>query len=119
MAVKTRGRRNIIVGERQFAWYVGDDRDSADHVLHVVSHDKAFNVNYHLDQPEPTRHLAIVGREFPGLADAGGCWKRVLSPRFEEGGAVTPSGVRRLIEWCLTAERELVEVDYRGHPIPS
>ena len=119
MAVKTKGRRKIVVADRPFVWYVGDDRDSNDHILHVVSHDKAFSVNYHLEQPEQIRHLAVVGREFPGLADAGRCWKRVLCPRFEEGGAVTPSGVRRLIEWCLTAERELVEVDYRGQPLPT
>ena len=114
MAVKTKGRRKITVGNRQFVWYMGDDDDSCDHVLHVVSHDKAFNVNYHLEQPAETRHLAVLGREFPGLPDAGGNWMRVRCPRWEEGGALTPGGVRRLIDWCLSTERKLVEVDYRG-----
>jgi hypothetical protein len=72
MAITTKNRRKLVTNNRKFIWYVKDDPDSGDFVLHVVSEDKNFIVNYHLHQPESTRYLIILGKEFPGLPDAGG-----------------------------------------------
>jgi hypothetical protein len=30
---------------------------------------------------------------------------------------VTPGSVRRLIEWCLSASKELIEVNWTGTPL--
>lgn len=40
MAVATKNRRKIKIGDLEFLWYVSEDADSADMVLHVVSTDK-------------------------------------------------------------------------------
>lgn len=119
MSIATKNRRKLKVAEREFVWYIRDDPDSADMVLHVASQDKRFIVTYHLAQPSSTCHLTVIGREFPGLADAGGVWIRVLCPEWEKDSVVTPAGVRRLIEWCLSEKRELVRVNWRGEPLTS
>jgi hypothetical protein len=111
--VRKKGRRRIDVNGRLFFWYVCDDPDAADMVLHVISEDKGFIVQYHLEQSgEPL--LIVLGHDFPGVPDAGGCWLRFRCPRRETSSVVTPGGVRRLIEWCLSANKELIEVDWRG-----
>jgi hypothetical protein len=115
MGVRKKGRRRIDVEGRPFLWYVCDDPDSADTVLHIISEDKGFIVQYHLGQTgEP--FLIVLGPDFPGVPDAGGCWLRFRCPRWETDSGVTPGGVRRLIDWCLSAHKELVEVDWRGVP---
>jgi hypothetical protein len=109
----------LIINGREFIWYVKDDPDSADMVLHVAAQDKIFMVNYHLAQPVNTRYLIVLGKEFPGLPDAGGCWIRVLCPEWETDSIVTPASVRRLIEWCLSEKCELIRVNHMGLPIDS
>jgi hypothetical protein len=115
MGVRKKGRRRIDVEGRPFLWYVCDDPDSADTVLPVISEDKGFIVQYHLGQTgEP--FLIVLGHDFPEVPEAGGCWLRFRCPRWETDSGVTPGGVRRLIEGCLSAPKELVEVDWRGVP---
>jgi hypothetical protein len=117
MAIRKKHRRKLTLNNRQFVWYVSDDYDSADMVLHVVSEDKKFIVNYHLEQPDSHRFLIVLGKEFPGFSDAGGRWIRVKCPKWEVDSIVTPSAVRHLIEWCLFEERELVRVNWKGEII--
>jgi hypothetical protein len=113
MGVLKKGRHRINVRGRPFVWYVCDDSDSSDKVLHVIAEDKGFIVQYHLGQSgEPL--LSVLGHDFPGVPDAGGCRLRFRCPRWETDSVVTPGGVRRLIEWCLSANKELIEVDWRG-----
>ncbi|AFY44808.1 hypothetical protein [Nostoc sp. PCC 7107] len=114
MAVSTKNRRKIVINNRKFIWYVKDDPDSSDFVLHVISENKNFIVNYHLQQPKSTCYLIILGKEFPGLPDAGNKWIRVLCPQWEIDSIITPSSVRQLIEWCLFSERELIRVNWLG-----
>jgi hypothetical protein len=79
----------------------------------LISEDKGFIVQDHLGQSgEP--FLIVLGPDFPGVPDAGGCWRRCRCPCWESDSVVTPAGVRRLIEWCLSAIKELIEVDWRG-----
>jgi len=113
MGVSRRGRRTIDIEGRRFVWWVHDDPDSADMLLHVTSLSRSFVVHYHLGLPgEP--FLVVKGREFPGAPDAGGCWLRFRCPRWETDEGMTPAGVRRLIEWSLSPDRPLIEVDHRG-----
>ena len=117
MSIATKNRRKLNIGGREFIWFVKDDSDSAYMLLHVVSQDKKFFVNYHLRQPSNKRYLIVLGKEFPGLAHAGGCWLRVLCPEWETDSIITPASVRRLIEWCLSEQRELITVNYMGLPV--
>jgi hypothetical protein len=112
MAIATKHKRKISVNGRNFLWYVRDDYDDFFlPILHVISEDKRFIVEYYLKQCDTTRHLVIKGQEFPGLPEAGHCWKRALCPRWEIGPTVTPASVRQLIEWCFDPDRQLILVD--------
>lgn len=119
MAVSTKNRRKLSINNRKFIWCVKDDPDSADFVLHVVSEDKNFIVTYHLRQPESRRYIIILGKEFPGLPDAGCQWIRVRCPQWEIESIITPASVRRLIESCLFSERELIRVNWLGQKLTS
>jgi hypothetical protein len=116
MGIRKKYRRKLIVGERLFLWWVREiqPEDWLGPVLTVASDDKRFLVRYYLGQPESHRFLVVIGSEFPGLPDAGGCWIRVLCPKWESGPSIRPSDVRCLIDWCSTTERPLVRVDWRG-----
>lgn len=116
MPIATKNRRKISVTGREFIWYVSDAYDSADKVLRVASEDKKFVVNYHLGQPDDTRFLIILGKEFNGLPEKRKGWIRVLCPQWEEDSIIKPSSVRRLIEWCFEKKADLVEVDWLGKP---
>jgi hypothetical protein len=113
MGIRKKWRRRINVRGRLFIWYVCEDSDSPDLVLHVISEDKQFIVMYHLDQPG-NPFLIVIGPEFTGVPNAGGIWRRFLCPRWESDSKVTPATVRSLIEWCLSSDKSLQEVDWRG-----
>jgi hypothetical protein len=49
MAVATKNRRKITVGDRRYVWYVAEDDEAAGKVLQVISEDKQFIVKYQLD----------------------------------------------------------------------
>lgn len=117
MGVATKGRRKIDVNGRRFVWYVCEDEDSADLVLHVASQDKRLLVRYHLGQPEGGRVVLVVGPEFGGVPDAGGCHRRFLCPQWEDDGRVTPAAVRRLVLWCQSDGEDRVERDWMGRLI--
>ena len=85
---------------------------------HIISEDQGFIVLYHLGQSgEPS--LIVLGHNFAGAPDAGGSRLQFRCSRWVTGSVVTPGGVRRLIEWCLGANQELVEVNWRGAPSRS
>jgi hypothetical protein len=117
MGIAKKRRKKIIVEGRTYLWWVQDDRDSNDMVLHVASQDKAFLVQYHLNQPEHTRHLIILGRTFAGVPDAGGPWVRVLCPCWETAGAIRPSAVQQLIDWASDASQTRTRVDWQGQVV--
>ena len=70
----------------------------------MASEDRRFVVRYFLDQRPDQAYVIVLGREFGGLAEAGGCWLRVRSPKFETDGTIRPATVRRLIEWSLSTD---------------
>ena len=118
MAVRKKGRRRLVVGDRLFVWWIGECEPYADcrlgRALTVASEDGRFFVRYYLDQQPEHRFLVVQGREFASLADAGGCWIRVQCPDWCSGGVVRPSDVRSLIDWSLSTYSPRVRMDYRG-----
>jgi hypothetical protein len=115
MAVRKKGRRKLTVGDRRFVWYVGLGRDAPVDVLLVISEDKHLIVWYQLGRADPT--LLVKGRDFAGVPYADGCPRRFECPRWETGGAITPAAVRRLVDWCYSPTKVVVEVDWRGKRI--
>jgi hypothetical protein len=96
---------------------VSEEKDSPDLVLRVFSEDKNFIVSYQLNQPEAQRFLIVLGKEFPGLVNAGSGWTRVRCPKWESDSAMTPAAVRQLIKWCLFEERPLIRLNWKGEVI--
>jgi hypothetical protein len=122
MGVRKTNRRKLVIDDRLFVWYAAEDSDGPGLILHVISDDKRFIVRYHVAQ-SGTSFLIVLGPEFGGVTNTGGCWRRFECPKWEDGDAITPSCVRRLIDWCLLPNKEVVEVDWRGirlgHEVPS
>src|SRR5215510_6547699 len=123
MAVSGKGRRKIVVGGRAYLWWVCDAdpecNSASTSALMVVSAYGRFGVRFFLGQPPDRRFLIVLGREFEGLPDAGGPWVRVRCPEWLAGPDVTPAVVRQLIDWCTCPDRELVQLNYIGHPLPA
>jgi hypothetical protein len=119
MAIRKKKRRKITVNKRSFTWWVSDDNDSPDIVLRVFSEDKKFIVSYHFNQPDAQRFLIVLGKEFPGLVNAGSGWTRVQCPKWETDWTITPAAVRQLIKWCLFEEHPLIQVNWKGEVIEA
>ena len=123
MGVALKKKRRIMVGGRAFYWCVKDDPDGPFMKLSVLSPDKKFIVQYALGQSSEQAlgwtkdwqppFVEVVGSEFGGLGPSG-MRRRVRTPTWDEGAGVTPGFVRRFIEWCLDAEKEVVLVDWQG-----
>ncbi len=117
MAISSKGKRKITVGGRIYFWFVSEYKaDWPPGVLTVMSPDKEFHAQFPLSFMESTLpdekvYIVIIGQLFAG-AETGGVWKRFTCPRFA-GGTVTPTNVRRVIEWCLDEGLERQEVDSR------
>ena len=115
MAVATKSRRKVTVGDRRYVWHVAEGDEGAGMVLHVISDDKQFIAKYQLDQPRGGEYIVILGPLFAG-ASTGGPWRRFLCPGFGTS-AVTPRNVRELIEWCLDERLNRQEIEWQSHPI--
>ena len=50
MAVSAKGKRRLTFEGKLYYWYVAEDRDSADYLLHIVSEDKKLVLEYRVDQ---------------------------------------------------------------------
>jgi hypothetical protein len=118
MGVRKKGRHKLDVEGRLFLWYVKPDDDSPGLILHVLSDDKRFLVQYELLQQEDRRHLTVIGKEFGRVSGTGNCWRRFRCPAWEKGGVITPASVRELIDWSQQTNVRTEEVDYAGLPLP-
>lgn len=118
MGVASRGKRRIVVAGRIYWWYVGEDLEAAGMVaLNVLSDDKQFIVQYYVAEPDSTRHVVVIGREFAGSVRSSSRWQRYRCPRFGSPTSIAPSDVRAFIEWCQNEGSDSVQVDWRGHEL--
>lgn len=116
MGVAQKNKRKIQVNCRQFFWRVIDQLPG--YALQVISADKHFLVQYPLGTYHPFCLLEVIGKDFPGLLNAGHCVIRIHCPQFDTTSMlVTPETVRRLIDWCYLPTKELILVDILGKPI--
>jgi len=117
MAISKKGKRKLIVKDREYYWYMKltDDWMYSYNTpqLHVLSADKKFLISYQPGQQNEIPFLIIKGREFKGLKELGGSWVRVKTPKWNDE-QVPPRFVAELIEWCYNGGKEIVLVDYLG-----
>jgi hypothetical protein len=118
MGARKKGRHKLDVEGRSFQWFVKQDEDSAAFLLHVISDDKRFIVQYKLAQQERQRYLTVIGKEFGRVSGTGHCWRRFCCPAWENGGVITPSSVRKLNDWSQETNVSTEEVDSAGLPLP-
>lgn len=72
MAVRTKGRRKIMVDGNRYIWYVALDYDSPYYLLHISSEDKSFIITHPLNTNSP--YIISKGLVFQGkrpTADGG------------------------------------------------
>jgi hypothetical protein len=119
MGTSKKKRNKLNIADRLYLWYVKQDDDSDSYILHVVSDDKRFIIHYHLQQQESDRHLIVLGKEFGRVAGTGNCWRRFRCPAWENEGAITPSSVKKLIEWSQQTNSTTEEVNYMGQVIAA
>ena len=117
MAISKKGKRKLIYKDREFYWHMKLTEDwmyayNAPQ-LHVVSADKSFLISYQPGQQNDNPFLIIKGKDFKGIENPGGIWKRVKVPDWDDL-PVTPKFVEQLIAWCLRDDKEVVLVDYLG-----
>lgn len=96
MSVAVKGRRQIIVGNQKYIWYVALDDDSPYHFLNIVSDDKCLILSCPLKTE--TEYVISKGRVFQTKA-TNGVWDRYLLP-FKTPDVITPAFVERLIVWA-------------------
>src|SRR5690242_2742182 len=97
MAVRKKGRSNIVVNGRRFVWWVHQERE-----VRIASDDKRFVVSYHWhDSPR----LAVSGPDFPGIEPSEKRPVWLVPPTIAYR---SPAGlVRQLITWAFSANRPL------------
>jgi len=112
MAVSRKGKRPIVIGAREFLWWIALDDDFCGDALRVVSPDGVFHVKIPCGQINLKRSLAYITSEPSGYVPSG----RFHCPVFETA-PVTPHSVRKLIEWVLNPATVWLPVDYDGNEI--
>ncbi|TNE89821.1 MAG: hypothetical protein EP330_10455 [Deltaproteobacteria bacterium] len=119
MAIAKKGKRRLVVDDRDYLWWAAPDWENVHSpgvvTAQIASTDGHFLVQYALGQSAERAHVVVLGREFAG-EDRPGPWRRYRSPVFVEGEAIAPSAMRALVLWCReVAERE--PVDSRGEAL--
>lgn len=117
LAVAKKHKRKIVIDGQLYFWSVREDFEhidvGTDKTLTIVSDDKKFLVKYPLDQKGWQNFIVVLGGQFGGGGEFGGCWKRVICPKWETTEAITPKTVRDVIVWSLSHKAN-VFVDYMG-----
>jgi hypothetical protein len=114
MTVSRKGKRRIVIGEREFLWWVAELDEcfapgALAEAIHVVSPEGAFQADLQRQQNDPERSYVTLRGEPGGRISSG----RFRCPVFETT-AVTPRTVRTLIEWVFDPAKVWLPVDCRG-----
>lgn len=122
MAIAEKGRRRIVVGPREFLWWVRADWENYNApgaaTLTVATDDRRILLGYVLNQDEKTRHVTVLGPEFRGTTQNGPT-RRFRCPMFGLTDEIRPSHVAELITWCTDPGPLPEHTDWRGHAIAA
>lgn len=113
MGIRTKGRRKIVVNEKNYVWYVKLDDESPYHILNIISEDKKLIISCPIQNNTP--YVISKGLMFQDKY-ADGCWKRYLLP-FCIPQIITPQFVSEVIQWTTQGE-QAVKVVWDGINIP-
>ena len=120
MGIAKKGKRKIVINDREFYWYVSEDEDSLRlgvlNTLTIVSEDKKFLVKYPICQKGEYNLLIVLGEEFVDNGSWGKTWQRVECPKWENSESITPGIVRTIVEWSLS-KKVIKLIDYKGNEI--
>ena len=123
MTVSRKNKRPIRVDNEGYLWWVASDdplmSGSLDTSVRVASESGDFYVQYFLGQPEPVRHLIVIGRRFRAVMGCGATHRRFRCPAIADETSVTPAGIAALIIWATEPTSDVEEVDYMGTAIAS
>lgn len=114
MGLSKKGKRQIVVNDRRFYWCIANGLSGiGGDVLKIISEDKSVLCYYPLfDLHGKNRFMIACGELLGGEAIDKRGRRSYQCPRWEnEDWSITPRGVSKFIEWCLSCDRKLVEVD--------
>lgn len=115
MAVSKKQKRNITVDGKTYLWWVFDEVDQTEFdgaQIKLISEDQSHYLKYGLDQEDDNRRVVVGLHNNVGLV-------QLECPKFEdEQGIITPSGIRKLIEWCRVRpdERSIRTIKHAYEP---
>ena len=99
MGITKKGKRKIVIDGRTYFWRGFNEQDQTTFdgdQIQLVAEDQSHTISYGLQQDDGKRFAAIRLRHEQGSI----CLE---CPKFEDqNGIITPSGIRKLVEWCKT-----------------
>jgi hypothetical protein len=113
MGVSTKGKRKIIVENKEYFWHIGLDYDSPYHILNIFSKDKSLLVSCPLKTE--TSYLINKGLFFQNQK-TNGIWNRYLLP-FSVPDIITPAFVSKIVMYTTNGTNAKI-VKYNGKDIP-
>lgn len=113
MSVKAKGRRRIVVENKNYVWYVKTDCDSPYYVLDIISDDKFLIVSCPIGAG--TNYIISKGKRFQNR-DTNGLWNRYLLP-FCVPDIITPKFVADVIVWSMQGNNAK-KIEWNGKDVP-
>ena len=116
MPATTKHRRKLTLGSRDFYWWVVLHDDLCKPEVCIVSADKKLVVRYVLDASHS--FVRVFGVSLYGEPETATTERFYACPRLDAGIA-SPRTARKIIEWCLSTNRELISVGWNGYSLSS
>ncbi len=111
MAIALKNKRKITVNQKQYAWSVGEDYDSAYILCNIVAYDKSLILSIPLKAE--TCYIISKGTHFQSKEVR--TWNRYKLP-FLVPEVVTPRFISRIIYWA-TECRDAELIEYNGRDV--
>lgn len=96
MTISKKGKRKITLDGRTYHWWGFHEMDQTSFdgdQIKLVAEDQSHYIQYGLQQEDSERFVVIGLSREQGLVS-------LKCPKFEnEQGVITPSGIRKLVEW--------------------
>lgn len=113
MAVKAKGRRRIVVEDKNYVWYVKIDYDSPYYILNIISENKSLIVSCPIGTG--TNYIISKGNIFQNR-ETNGQWNRYLLP-FHVPDPIIPKFVADVIYWSMQGGNA-EKIEWNGKDVP-
>ncbi len=115
MAISKKGKRKIVVDGRTYLWWGFNEIDQTSFdgdQIKLVAEDQSHYIQYGLQQEDNKRFVVI------GLGRDQGLISFECSKCENEEGVITPSGIRKLVEWCKVDSPKITHAYAPKVPFP-